>query len=149
MALKKSQRIDTLRKIAEWQERDAGTIVSECQRRLQMEQQQLTDLQGYYRGYLNTIEQQKNLARTELINYRNFCQQLARTIEQGQQKVATLTQLLETRKNEWLVKRNKRRVLEELIQRCRDEESQWLEGELQKELDDIWQSSQSRDRPFL
>ena len=140
MTQKKSQRMETLRKLAQWRERDAAAAMREQQSRLQVEEQQLQELRDYYHGYLNTIDQQKTLGRVELINYRNFCYQLAQTIGRGNQKIATLQQGLEVRKKEWLLRHNKCQVLEELIIRCAKEESQWLDGELQKEIDDLWQT---------
>ena len=145
MAKKKSERMGTLKKLALWRERDAATAVGDQQGRLQLEQQQLRDLQSYYQDYLSTIDQQKDLDPIALINYRNFCHQLSQTINQGHRKIKSLESKLEQLKNEWLLRRNKRQVLEELILRCEKEESQWLEGELQKEIDDMWQAQNSRN----
>lgn len=140
MGKKKSERMETLKKLAEWREKDAAQALSQHKIKVQTEQQQLDDLCQYYDNYLSTIDEQKSLDRQELINYRSFCQQLAKTIRQGKQRVCQLNTEQDRLKQSWILLRNKRRVLEELIQQCLQEESQWLDGELEKEMEDIMNS---------
>jgi flagellar export protein FliJ len=147
MAIKKSKRMQTLKKLAEWREREAAAAVSQQQIHLTAEQQQLKNLQSYYQDYLVTIDQQKQLARSELLNYRNFCQQLAHTIGSGKQKVSSMQRELDNRKNNWFLCRNKRQVLEELILRCTQEENHVLQKELEKEIDDIWLAQRHHSQP--
>jgi len=138
MSQKKSERLTTLKKLAEWREKDAATAVGKQQQRLQAEHQQLHDLQHYYQGYLTTIDDQTKIATAELVNYRSFCQQLFQTIRQGEQRILGLQRELEYKKNTWVLCRNKRQVLEEMITRCEVEENQLLEKNAQRELDENW-----------
>ncbi len=141
MSKKKSERMETLKKLAEWREQEAAQALSQHQLKVQSEQLQLDDLKRYYNDYLSTIDEQKSLERQELINYRSFCQQLAQTIKQGEKRVDLLSQEQDRFKQSWILLRNKRRVLEELISRCIKEESQWLDGELEKEMEDMMNSN--------
>lgn len=140
MAQVKSQRLQTLKKLATWSEDEAARLLGEVQAKLQAEQQQVDGLKHYYQEYLATIDQQKALSRHELINYRHFCTQLAQTIKQGEFRVAKIVDEVEDKKSRWLLCRNKRQVLQDLIDRCVQEEDQIAEQTLQKEIEDIWQS---------
>jgi len=147
MTQKKSQRLATLNKLVGWKERDAAAAVGQQQARLQAEQQQLKDLRHYYRDYMQVIDQQKTLSRSELLNYRGFCQQLAKTIRQGEQRVANLEVELERKKEVWFVCRNKRLVLDEMTVRSVQQEHQQIELQEQKEAADIWQIQRHLNNP--
>ena len=136
----KSARLQTLKKLAAWSERDASRALNEVQARLQMEQAQLEGLKLYYQDYLVTIDQQKALTSQELISYRQFCIQLAQTIKQGEQRIIVISDELDAKKNHWLLRRNKRRALEDLIENCVRAENQLIEQKLQREIEDLWQS---------
>lgn len=147
MGQKKSQRLTTLKKLAQWKEQDAASAFNQQRLRLQSEQQQLKDLESYYRDYLQTIARQTQVAREDLLNYRNFCQQLAQTIDQGELRVVTLEKELEIKKNQWLVSRNKRKALDEMIIRCRQQEDQTTLAKEQKDSEEVWLGHRHRKSP--
>lgn len=137
MSKPRSQSLDTVHKLAERAEHKAARQLEAQQHQLRQEQAQVDQIMDYHRDYISLIEQQKSLHVSELMAYRDFTQNLSRSITQMQLKVSRLEAVLSQSKEKWRLLRQRRLAIEDLITRAKAEENLALDKLEQKALDDL------------
>lgn len=138
MAKQKSERLLVVLKLAERREQRAARQLSEHRLLVESENQQLKQLQRYYQDYVERIERQKDrVSVQEVITYREFSHRLADAQRQQQYKLVQLQHRSESLQQQWVLMRQRRITVEDLIERTRREEQHQRDSLEQKQLDEI------------
>lgn len=146
MAERRSQRLKAVIMLAGREEQAAAVRLAEQRALLDSEQQQLTQLEDYRHQYLDEYHQLRtNVQPQSLMSYSSFLQRLSQAVEGQRQRLAQVRQGLEQSRAHWQEKYHRRRSLEDLVARLRQEEDTVIEQKLQRELDDLAAQRFSRD----
>ncbi|GAB1262008.1 flagellar export protein FliJ [Aurantivibrio plasticivorans] len=137
MAERKSQKLDVVKKLAEQKESKAASLLQEQQEKLASENEFLSQLSEYYDSYLSDIDQQLQVSPEELLRYRGFSQQLAKSVKQIEQKISHTEQAVQFAREEWAQLRHKRSAIEDLIESAIQEERAEDDRIEQKYLDEL------------
>ncbi len=113
---------------------------------LDQQRQQLHSLQGYQAQYLESLKgsMQGAMAVQNLQSYHRFVEQLASAITQQEQVVKHAEYAFEQERKQWLACREKCKSLNDLIKRCRTEESLVRDKQLEKRLEDDLNARRAR-----
>lgn len=134
----RSERMGAVLTLAERAEQQAAQALESARAQLLNEQQQLEQLQQYRTQYIQEYQNRRDGVRpAELIGYSSFIQRLEAVLAEQDKKMLLLQQQLAQRQQQWQQKYRKRKSIQELIERLRQEESTALEQKLQKELDEL------------
>jgi flagellar FliJ protein len=145
MAESRAKRMQVVLTLAERQEDDAAKKLSQFREQLAMEEQQLVELRDYANQYLHAQgELRQGVLAHELINYSSFINRLNEACREQETKVQRYKVILDSFQQQWRVKHQKRKSIEELIARLLQEDNLLLDKRLQKELDEL--SSQQLQR---
>lgn len=136
--MKKSQRMQPIRKVAVSKEQQAASALGEAQNQLQMQLQRLQELRDYQKDYASQFQQTgaNGMDVASLMSFRSFLQQLEQAIEQQKQAVDAANALVDQRKKSWLASRGKVKIYDNVISRYHQEEIQQQDKKEQKESDD-------------
>ncbi len=138
MAESRAKRMKIVLTLAEKAEDQAAKQLKEHAELLQSEQQQLQNLNDYSQQYLDSYRSLKTgVSARNMMNYSGFISRLADAIKEQQAKIQRMQQGLDKLKHQWSITHQKRKALEDLIERLKKEESVLLEKRLQKELDEL------------
>jgi flagellar protein FliJ len=138
MAESRAKRMNIVLVLAQKAEDEAAKRVKEQADLVRLEQEQLDDLNAYSQQYLQSYSSLKSgVTAQDMINYSGFISRLADAIKEQQVKIQRLQQGLDKLKTQWSITHQKRKALEDLIERLKKEESAVLEKLLQKELDEL------------
>lgn len=137
MSKPKSERLDIVRKLAQQKEQQAAQGLLGHRQRLEIESQQLEQLQSYHTDYLLRIEQQKQTSVADVITYRDFSHRLASAVQQQSKKVEVVQAELDMANKQWILLREKRLAVEEVIAHSRAEEQSESDRLEQKSLDEM------------
>lgn len=145
MAESRAKRMQVVLTLAERQEDDAAKKLSQFREQLALEEQQLVELRDYANQYLHAQgELRQGVLAHELINYSSFINRLNEACREQETKVQRYKVILDSLQQQWRVKHQKRKSIEELIARLQQEDNLLLDKRLQKELDEL--SSQQLQR---
>jgi len=145
MAESRAKRMQVVLTLAERQEDDAAKKLSQFREQLALEEQQLVELRDYANQYLQAQgELRQGVLAHELINYSSFINRLNEACREQETKVQRYKVILDSLQQQWRVKHQKRKSIEELIARLQQEDNLLLDKRLQKELDEL--SSQQLQR---
>ncbi len=138
MAESRAKRMQVVLTLAQKQEDEAANKVSQYREQLGQEQRQLAELRDYAAQYLNAQGAlREGILAHELINYSSFIHRLNEACTEQEAKVARMTKLLESLQQQWRVKHQKRKSIEDLIVRLQQEDDLIADKRLQKELDEL------------
>ncbi|HSC67318.1 MAG TPA: flagellar export protein FliJ [Cellvibrio sp.] len=145
MAESRAQRMQVVLTLAVRQEDDAAKKLSQFREQLAQEEQQLIELRDYANQYLHAQgELREGVLAHELINYSTFINRLHEACREQEAKVERYRLALESLQQQWRVKHQKRKSIEDLIVRLQQEDNLILDKRLQKEMDEL--SSQQFQR---
>ncbi len=138
MAAARSKRMTVVLTLAQRQEDTAAQRLREYREQIQQEEQQLIQLREYCAQYQQdyTAKRSSVLAH-QLINYSAFIGRLGDLVQEQQLKLTRMQASLERLQGQWQACYQKRKSIEEMIERFVQEESVQLERRLQKELDEL------------
>lgn len=138
MAKTRSQRMHIVLTLAQKAEDEAAQKVKEQAELLRQEIQQLDELKSYSGQYLQSYANLRDgVSAQEMINYSGFISRLADAIKEQENKKERIQQGLDKLKQVWAETHQKRKALNDLIDRLKKEESTALEKLLQKEMDEL------------
>ena len=138
MAESRAKRMQIVMTLAQKAEDEAASRVKEQADLVNLEQEQLQNLHAYSQQYFQSYRGLRTgVSAQEMINYSGFITRLADAIKEQEGKILRLQQGLDKLKAQWSIAHQKRKVLEDLIERIKKEESAILEKLLQKELDEL------------
>lgn len=150
MAVKRSQRMKLVLQLAERAEEAAAQQLQLSREQLQEAEQQLqqvTEYQLEYQAQINAKLKPKHVA--EMINDREFLQQLGDVEMAQQHKRRQLQQFSEQALKQWQGLYQRRKNIESLIQRLQTSENLILEKQLQKQLDELTSLNRTNSNGFL
>jgi flagellar FliJ protein len=141
--MKKSRRMQPLRRVAESKEQQAATELGQAQQQLQNQINRLSELQNYKNEYLFRFQQsgQNGIAVDRLQSFRSFLDKLDLAVEQQKQAVKIAGELVDKRKRQWFSSRDKVKIFDNVISKIVDQEHKQEEKQEQKESDDRAQHS--------
>lgn len=138
MAESRAKRLQLVLQLAQKAEDDAASRVREQAGLLQNEKIQLQELKDYSGQYLNSYANMRDgVSAHQMINYSGFIGRLADAIKDQENKIQRVQEGLDKLKSQWSIAHQKRKALEDLIERLKKEHSNELEKRLQKELDEL------------
>lgn len=147
MAESRAQRMQVVLTLALKQEDDAAQKLRQYRDQLAQEERQLADLRDYSTQYLNAQGNlREGVLAHELINYSSFIGRLNEACREQEVKVARMISLLDSLQQQWRIKHQKRKSIEELIVRLQQEDNLLLDKRLQKELDELSAQQLQRQR---
>ncbi len=133
-----SERLKPIQHVAEVRERDAARSFAESQRRLEEEQQRLSQLEAYRDEYLQRFRrlQQEGLTVAQLLEYQAFLAKLDAAVRHQAEIVQLRRGDAERRLAAWTDRRTHSRAMERAVDNLADRELQDGERREQKALDD-------------
>jgi flagellar FliJ protein len=133
-----SDRLRPIQHVAEVRERDAARAFGESQRRLEEEQQRLSQLEAYRDEYLQRFRrlQQEGLTVAQLLEYQAFLAKLDAAVRHQAEIVQLRRGDAERRRAAWTDRRTHSRAMERAVDNLADRELQDGERREQKALDD-------------
>ncbi len=138
MAESRAKRMQVVLSLAKKQEDEAASKLSQYRDQLAQEQRQLEELRDYAAQYLNEQGSlREGILAHELINYSSFINRLNQACSEQEAKVARMAKLMESLQQQWRMKYQKRKSIEELIVRLQMEDDLIADKRLQKELDEL------------
>lgn len=147
MAESRAQRMQVVLTLAVKQEDEAAQKLRQYRDQLAQEERQLADLRDYATQYLNAQGNlREGVLAHELINYSSFIGRLNEACREQEVKVVRMTALLDSLQQQWRIKHQKRKSIEELIVRLQQEDNLLLDKRLQKELDELSSQQLQRQR---
>lgn len=145
MAESRAKRMQVVLTLANRQEDEAAKKLSQFRDQLAQEELQLADLRDYAAQYLHAQgELRQGVLAHELINYSTFINRLNEACREQEAKVERYRKIQETLQQQWRIKHQKRKSIEDLITRLQQEDNLLLDKRLQKEMDEL--SSQQVQR---
>lgn len=137
MSKPKSERLAIVRKLAHDKEQKAAQQLVDLRAIIERETRQLEQLQDYHADYRSRIDVQKKTRIVDVITFREFSQRLAVAVDQQLKKVELYKSKLEMASKKWVVLREKRRSIEDIISQNRDQEQGDRDRLEQKSLDEM------------
>ena len=138
MAESRAKRIKVVLTLAQQQEDIAAKRLSDYREQLTAEEQQLAQLKEYSTQYmLDYAGQRQGVYAHQLINYSGFVHRLGELCKEQEVKLERMQAAYKKLQEQWRICHQKRKSVEELIERFTHEESLLLEKQLQKELDEL------------
>ncbi len=138
MSKKKSQRIQTVVKLARHDEDEAVLALSQARRQVEEQQRRLAELEAYRRDYAQRLDGlgSAGVNIAQLNEYRAFIIRLDAAIGQQGQRLKQCQAELEQASAAWQAARLRHRAVDKYRQRCRDEELRQAAKKEQKESDE-------------
>lgn len=145
MAEPRAKRMEVVLTLAIRHEDDAAKKLRQFRDQLAQEELQLADLRDYAVQYLHAqAELREGVNAHELINYSSFINRVNEACREQEAKVERYKTLFANLQQQWRAKHQKRKSIEDLIARLKQEDNLLLDKRLQKELDEL--SSQQLQR---
>lgn len=138
MSRSSTQRLKILLKLEALREQRAARVLGELGQRVATVQRDMGQLQNYQHEYAEHLRQvaRSGIEPAMLRNHDRFVLSLERAHQHQQQVLATAEAQREQARMDWTTTHARRRLLEQLAERRRREESDRAEQRLQRELDD-------------
>lgn len=141
--MKRSVRMQPVRKLKQQEERQLAKKLAQAQQELQREQSQLAMLQQYQKEYFQGLTGSQQQARTGLINaselekYQVFLTRLEKAIQNQHQVTVIREKAVEAARQAWAEANARLKALDNLIERMRFEEEQAEDKREQRLIDDL------------
>jgi len=138
MSRKKSQRIQTVVRLARHEQDEAALALSQARQLLEEQLQRLQELEGYRHDYAQRISRLGGAGMhiAQLNEYRSFIVRLDEAIQQQRQRTVQCQAELEQRSDGWQAARLRHRSVDKYRQRCELEEQRQAAKKEQKESDE-------------
>lgn len=138
MAVKRSQRMGVVLRMVVREEERAAAQLEQSRVQLSQAQQQLQQVEEYHQGYVDALNQPKSgQSAYSMINDRRFLEQLSFVCRTQASQIEKLRQNEDTCLHNWQQCYQRRRNIEQLIEKLKLGENQAMEKQLQKELDEL------------
>jgi len=138
VAESRAKRMSVVLTLAQRDEDAAAERLRQFREQVNQEELQLAQLRDYSAQYLRDYTDKKQgVFAHQLINYSAFIGRLGELVREQEQKLARLQANLQKLQDQWRFYHQKRKSIEELINRFVREESALLDKQLQKELDEL------------
>ena len=145
MAESRAKRMQVVLSLALRQEDEAAKKLSQFREQLAQEERQLVELRDYADQYLSAQSAlRQGILAHELINYSSFINRVNEACREQETKVERYKALFQSLQQQWRIKHQKRKSIEDLISRLQREDNLLLDKRLQKEMDEL--SSQQLQR---
>ena len=141
--MSKSARLQPISRIRKQQEENAGRLHGESIRQSEQQKNQLSELISYRDQYSKTfrLAGESGLTAVQMLEYRLFISRLDDAIAQQEQHVINGQNKCAASQNEWMTKRNKRKMIDKIVESRQSAEGKELQRKEQKELEDRPQKS--------
>ncbi|GLS27700.1 flagellar export protein FliJ [Marinibactrum halimedae] len=134
----RTRRLAVVLQLAQKAENDAAKLLQQQRAQWMSDVNQLKQLHHYFEEYVAQFSSVRGSVSTEtLISQRHFVGQLENVIETQSERVETLRQQTDRAERFWREKHQRRKLMEELIERIRLDGDHIAEKQLQKELDEM------------
>lgn len=138
MAESRAKRIQVVLTLALQQEDAAAKRLGQYREQLTQEEKQLRQLREYADQYMRDYAgHRQGVFAYQLINYSGFVHRLEDLYKEQDIKVKHMEVTYHKLQEQWRQSHQKRKSIEDLIERFQREESLQLEKQLQKELDEL------------
>ena len=145
MTESRAQRMQVVLSLALRQEDEAAKKLGQFRDLLTQEERQLAELREYGNQYLTAQGAlREGVLAHELINYSSFINRVHEACREQEAKVERYQALFQSLQQQWRIKHQKRKSIEDLIARLQREDNLLLDKRLQKEMDEL--SSQQLQR---
>jgi flagellar FliJ protein len=116
--LTRSDRLKPIRQVAQVRERDAARAFGDAQRRLQEEEQRLTELEAYRNEYLQRFRalQQQGITVAQLLEYQAFLGKLEAAVRHQEEVVQQRRGDSERRMAAWSERRTHTRAMDRAVE---------------------------------
>lgn len=136
--MKRSKRMQPVRKLKEQEERAQAKKFAQVQQELQQENDQLSMLQRYQADYFNGLTSGgAGLSAQQLDKYQMFLARLHKAIENQRQVVVIKQQAVEAARVQWAQANARLKALDSLIEKMKFEEQQQQDKQDQRLIDDL------------
>ena len=141
--MKRSQRMQPVRKLKQQEERQLAKKLAQAQQALQREESQLTMLHQYQREYFQGLTGSQQQARTgtisatDLEKYQMFLSRLERAIQNQNQVKVLKEKAVEAARQAWAQANARLKALDNLIETMRLEEQREQDKKEQRLIDDL------------
>lgn len=147
MTESRAQRMQVVLSLALRQEDEAAKKLGQFRDQLTQEERQLAELREYGDQYLTAQGAlREGVLAHELINYSSFINRVNEACSEQEAKVERYKVLFQSLQQQWRIKHQKRKSIEDLIARLQREDNLLLDKRLQKEMDEL-SSQQLQRRP--
>lgn len=131
--------------LAERAQAEAARRLQDGRQQYQDETGKLNELNQYYAEYASQIDSHRTgLTAQVMIGYRQFLQQLRQSIDVQQVRVRQVETLCDKLLINWQQLYHRHNSINDLIERLKVSESNELDKQLQRELDELSQAARSR-----
>lgn len=138
MAESRAKRMQVVLTLAVRQEDESAKKLSQFREQVAQEERQLVELRDYAAQYLNAQGAlRQGVLASELINYSGFISRVNEACRDQETKLERLRHLLENLQQQWRIKHQKRKSIEDLISRMQQEDDLLIDKRLQKEMDEL------------
>lgn len=141
--MKRSQRMQPVRKLKQQEERQLAKKLAQAQQALQREQSQLNMLHQYQREYFQGLTGSRQQARTgaisavDLEKYQMFLSRLEKAIQNQNQVTVIKEKAVEAARQAWAQANARLKALDNLIEKMRLEEEREQDKREQRLIDDL------------
>lgn len=138
-ANKRSERFKPIHNIAQQREDVAAQALGRMQRELANHKLKLAELVQYYQDYVTRFNQQavKGMSITQVHSYQNFISQLETAIAEQKRHISRIAEACDSSRADWTVERQKSQVLEKVIIRYQNQETQAFNKQEQRNTDEF------------
>lgn len=133
--MKRSQRMDVIRSVAEHEELEERKIMGKSQRLLDDAAERLADLRGYRERYASGQRPTSGAAAVRWQDFHRFLSRLDQAIAEQELVVRDGRQRREAHRKTWMVKRQRLESLTRIIDRFKREEAEADVRQTQKQQD--------------
>lgn len=134
----KSKRFKPIAKFAQSRQDEAARLLGESQQALSAQEIRLADLKTYREEYVESYQNAggRGMSIEQMRNYRSFLDNLDKAISQQEMMVQNAVADVHKDKDSWADKFSRRKVLDTVVDRFRQQEQKQLDRTEQRELDD-------------
>jgi len=134
----KSKRFKPIGKLADSKEQHKAQILSKSKQALSDSEQRLNELKIYRAEYVEsyTTAGQQGMSVVNVRNYRLFLDNLDKAITQQEATVAELSQLMNQDKSQWLASLSRKKIMDKVIGKFKQQELKDDARKEQREIDD-------------
>ncbi|ACE83678.1 flagellar export protein FliJ [Cellvibrio japonicus] len=145
MAESRAQRIRVVLTLAQRQEDTAAERLGQYRDQVRGEEEQLAQLRDYAAQYTQDYaSQRQGIYAHQLMNYSGFVARLGELCREQEAKLKRMQLTLNKMQEQWRQCHQKRKSIEDLIERFKREDAVLLDKRLQKELDELTTQKFSR-----
>lgn len=141
---KRSSKLEKVMSLAAAEERRIGQATGSTRRYLDLQLERMGELNAYRQSYAEKSRMADCVTPAHWRDYQNFIERLDHAVRAQQQIVRDSEQNLATHRRRWMVKRQRLKSLEQVLDRYRKEETAQDERVNQRILDDL----PKQDSPF-